>query len=429
MSHAEHAETDANEAPAGGAPADPPVDRSRLRLPDLFDEALSALTERIGRSALTAVGTVLGVATLIAVLGLTQTATSQISSQFDAAASREVTVTAQDSTSGDKTDQTPPFPADADQRAMRLNGVQAAGLMWSPATEGNPVMAGAVIPGRDTQTLPLVAATPGYLTAVGAVTSTGRVYDTFADDTAQPVVVLGSSAASALGITDLSSQPNIFINDQAFTVVGILSDAARAPNLLLSVVVPGGTAAARWGEPSASDGITMLVVTQVGAGAQVAEELPLALRPDAPSTLIATPPPDPRGLRESVNTELSGLFLVLAIICLLVGAVSIANTTLVSVMERIPEIGVRRSLGATVGHIVAQILAESGMLGIVGGVLGASVGVLAVVGFCLIRTWTPVIDPLLILAAPGMGLVVGLVAGLYPAIRAGRIEPVDALRR
>jgi ABC-type antimicrobial peptide transport system permease subunit len=129
-----------------------------------------------------------------------------------------------------------------------------------------------------------------------------------------------------------------------------------------------------------------------------------------------------------VESDINALFLVLGGVALLVGAIGIANVTLVAVLERVGEIGLRRALGAARRHIAAQFLVESTAMGLVGGIIGASLGVLVVVGIAAARTWTPVLDPWVPLAAPAIGAVTGLVAGLYPAWRAASLEPVEALR-
>jgi len=195
------------------------------------------------------------------------------------------------------------------------------------------------------------------------------------------------------------------------------------------VSVPASTALRTWGPPQTSQPAQMLIHTRLGAAQVVAEQAPIALRPDDPKLLTATAPPSLSQLRRSVTASLNAVFLALAGIALIVGAVGIANTTLVAVLERVGEIGLRRALGARPVHIAAQFLAESTALGLFGGLIGASLGVVAVLAVTVYQSWTALLDPRVVLAAPAAGAVIGLLAGLYPALRAGTIEPADALRR
>ena len=139
-------------------------------------------------------------------------------------------------------------------------------------------------------------------------------------------------------------------------------------------------------------------------------------------------PPDPASLRERVGEDINALFLLLGAISLLVGAIGIANVTLVSVLERTGEIGLRRSLGATRRHIASLFLTESAILGFIAGTVGTSIGVLTVVGVAAFNGWEPVLQPWLPIATPFLGLLIGVVSGAYPAWRAASIEPIAALR-
>jgi putative ABC transport system permease protein len=221
----------------------------------------------------------------------------------------------------------------------------------------------------------------------------------------------------------------IFLDGTAFTVLGIVDDVARHADLLFSVIVPRRTAQSLWGQPTGAGRATMLIDTRLGAAGQIASEAPVALRPDQPELFTVTPPPDPRTLREGVTGDLNLLFLLLASVCMIIGAFGIANTTLVSVLERVPEIGLRRAVGARRRHIVTQFLGESMVVGGLGGIGGTAVGVVIVVVVAVVRQWTPLIDHVTIAAGPTLGMVTGVVAGIYPALRAASVEPAVALRR
>ncbi|MFI6585515.1 ABC transporter permease [Embleya sp. NPDC050493] len=409
----------------------PPPDRiapSRQHLRDLFAEALAGMLQRPARSILTALGTVLGVGTFVAILGLTATATGQIGDRFNALTATEVTV--EDTGGQDAAVQPLMFTPDADQRVRALNGVEHAGVHWNIRLPSGTTVRAAPV-GRDAggQQITVLAASPGLLDAAGPHWATGRGYDTFHDQRAEAVAVIGEGMATRLGITTLDTTPAIFIGDTPFTVIGILADTDRKPDLLLSVLIPRTTAEKIYGPPDPADRAHMLVTTEIGAARQVAGETPYALRPDAPDAFKPIPPPDPRTLRDNVTDDLGALFLLLAGICLIIGAVGIANTTLVAVMERTAEIGLRRALGARGRHIAGQFLTESATLGALGGLVGTSLGTVTVVATAAAKQWTPVIDPTTVAAAPLIGLATGLLAGLYPAWRAARIEPVEALRR
>ncbi|MFD9093013.1 ABC transporter permease [Streptomyces collinus] len=405
----------------------PPAPPSRLLVRDMFAESLAGLVQRPGRSVLTMLGTVLGVGAFVAVLGLTSTAAGQISASFNVL--RATTVTVDDVVP--KSDETPAvhFPGDSDERVQRLNGVVAAGVWWG-APLHNPRVGTQPLPPSDNPStgVTVFAASPGALEAIQPTLRAGTLYNRFHQRRGEAVCVLGSGAARVLGITRLDNQPVVFINDTAYTVVGILSDAQRKPEALMGVMLPTTTALKAFGPPT-DQPAQMIIQTRIGAAHLIARQAPTALLPEHPRLLHAAPPPDPHALRDAVNTSLSGLFLLLAAICLVIGALGIANTTLVAILERTGEIGLRRSLGARPRHIAAQFLTESTTLGTLGGLIGTAIGVCTVVTVALVQDWTAIVDPLTVLPAPLVGSVVGLLAGLYPALRAARIEPLEALRQ
>ncbi|MDX3379792.1 ABC transporter permease [Streptomyces sp. ME02-6991-2A] len=406
----------------------PRGERSRLSRRDLLSECAAGILQRPARSALTALGTVLGVGTFVAVLGLTATTSSQIDSRFNELTATQVTV---EDTGGEQPEYLEnAFPADADRRVEALNGVRKAGVYW-PVRLAPEELVSAAPPGtgEEGERTEVVAASPGILDAAGPVLEQGRTFDAYHDRRGENVAVIGSGLAARLGISTLETAPAVFVGDHAFTVIGTIADVERKADLLLSVVVPRTTAERIWGGPDSGARAQMLISTDLGAARQIAEQAALALDPAHPEHFRAVPPPDPRSLRGSVTSDLDELFILLAGICLVIGAVGIANTTLVAVLERTGEIGLRRALGARGRHITLQFLAESGGLGALGGLVGTSLGTVTVVAMAYVRDWTPVIHPATVVAAPVIGLVTGLLAGLYPAWRASRIQPAEALRR
>ncbi|MHB8669187.1 MAG: ABC transporter permease [Acidimicrobiales bacterium] len=386
---------------------------------DLVDESIAGLLARPTRAALTVLGTVLGVAALVATLGVAKTAGSQIVGRFDALAATDVVVSTN----------APPsvLPWDAEARMMRLNGVVAAGTLSTVNVKGallRSVPVNDPLRGNEFQ-MAVMAASPGLYRAVRATMAAGRIPDAGHSARADRVAVLGRYSAERLGITRVDQQPAVFVGDHLYSVIGIIGAVARQPDLLSSVVIPEGTARADYqlGAPDA-----VQVETRIGAARLIAAQAPIALYPNDPSLLKVVAPPDPQQVRNAVKHDLNSLFLVLGGVSLLVGAIGIANVTLVSVLERVGEIGLRRALGAGRRHIAAQFLLESTVMGLMGGALGASVGILVVVAISASRSWTPVLDPWIPLAAPVLGAAIGLVSGTYPSLRAAALEPVEALR-
>ncbi|MGW8552593.1 ABC transporter permease [Streptomyces tubercidicus] len=397
---------------------------------DLGTEALAGMLARPVRSALTTLGTVLGITTLVITLGVGATAGNQISGQFTAAEATRLTATIPETAQPPDPTAPPVVPWDALPHLTRLNGVVTAAAVAQPSKMSNTsVRSNSLIDplGASAQTLPVVAASRALPAAAQARVRQGRFFDEGDDQRADRVAVLGEQAARQLGIYRLDSLPAVFIGNDAFLVIGILGDIRRpdAATLASSVILPPRTAAQRFGFSRVT---SVLVTTRLGAAPLIARQAPLALSPGSSEKVQVLAPPNPATLRAGVEHEVNGLFLVLGLVSLVVGAIGIANVTLVTVMERVGEIGLRRSLGASRRHIAAQFLAESTMIGLIGGIIGASLGIVAVVGVSLVQDWTPVLDMRLALGAPVSGALVGLVAGLHPSLRAARMEPAEALR-
>jgi ABC-type antimicrobial peptide transport system permease subunit len=399
---------------------------SAIMLRDLLNEALSGLFARPGRMILTVLGVVIGLTALVATLGLTRTAGNRIISQFDRLAATELFISARPGRMTGIVD-SKAIPWDAPTRLRRLNGVAAAGTM-SEVDVGNALVSSSPVKNPLSQSalkLAVYAASPELFRAVKAALETGRLPDAGHSNRADRVAVLGSDAASRLGISGLKQLPAVSIGDHLYLVTGILRDVARKPELLGSVIIPEGTAQKFFG--LAGPG-TVVVETKIGAAYLIADQAPSALRPDDPRVLKVEVPQEPKRVRDEVQTDLDLMFLLLGGLSLFVGALGIANVTLVGVMERTGEIGLRRAIGATRGHVAAQFLLESALMGIIGGVIGASFGVLIVVAVAAYQVWTPVLDPLAPFLAPIVGGGIGLLSGTYPALRAARLEPAEAVR-
>jgi putative ABC transport system permease protein len=410
----------------------------RLASRDAAAEAVAGIVQRPGRAGLTMLGTVLGVGAFVAVLGLTATGAGQISRQFTVL--QDTTVTVEDN--GPANNVAPPntnppigFPADADAIADHINGVTAAGVWWPVSLPSAATFTSSLaLSANSSQTVSLLAASPGAIAAMGLSMVAGSPLSTYENDTAQHVAMIDATTAATLGISParLAAHPAVFAGGVAYTIVGVYSTAQRVVAGESAMLIPASTALADFGNPQPGignqDEAQMVIATRIGAAQQVAKQIAAAELPTDPSRLVVTSPPAPTNLQSQVSGDLTGLFLILALISLLIGAVGIANTTLVAVLERTEEIGLRRAMGARPRHIAAQFLAESTTLGTLGGLIGTCIGVAIVVIFAATKNWTAILNPVYTLPAPLIGSVVGLLAGAYPAVRAARTSPLAALR-
>ena len=396
-------------------------ERAKLRLQDVLIEAFMAVSQRPARTLLTALGTILGVGAFVTTTGLADTAGAQVSSRFDALKATEVRV--QDASP----DGTNPFPSDVDQRLQALNGVNHAGLYFTIPDNGTlqPRATATRPAGAASQPIPVIAATPGAVEAARPTLLTGRLYDQFHQTRGEHVALVGRVAADQLGLTRIDNQPAVFIGDTAYTVVGIIDDVKRNPDVLLSIVVPTSSV-----DPGLVTGATYQVLIETAAGAAnlIGRQAPLALRPDNPERLQALVPPDPKTLRNQVQGDITGLFYALAGLALLIGTIAITNATLLNVIERRPEIGLRRALGSKRIHIAGQVTLEAAIVGVLAAITGAAIGVLVVAIYSKTKGWIPTMSPASIAAALPIGLITGAVAGLVPAIRASRTPPAVTLR-
>ena len=399
--------------------------RHRLALyATLLREATEGLLARPGRSALTGLGTLLGIAALVATLGISNTAGNRIVSRFDTAAATTVIIAPRDDTTGAPL---VTLPSDVEARLAGLNGLVVSGvkapLSNVPATSTIQLLDPLGLTARD---IPVIGATPGLFDAVGAHVDIGRTFDLIHDERADAVAVLGPAAARRLEISQVDSLPSIFVGSQQLLVIGILDDGLEiSPDLLNAIIVPMSLADARL---SSIGGKTVYLRTELGAANQIAAEAPIALHPNDPSLLAVDAPAEAVRVRSEVAADVDVLFLLLAGLSLVVGIVSIANVTLISVLERQGEVGLRRAIGARRSDIAVQFLTESMFLGLLASIVGTSIGMLVVVSVAAANEWSPVMQTWLPFTSPAVGALSGLAGGAYPAWKTTRIEPSQALR-
>ena len=421
---------DRGPAPEGDGSGDAPLiaRADRFSVQDLIVEAGFGIGARPTRLIMTTLGTVLGIASLVVTIGFAQTAAGQIASQFDAVAATQVVIEPGSTNGLNGTERaTGSLPWDAPDRVSRLAGVELAGLISEVPLDAVTITAVPVNDPSEPPTLgpALMATSAGLLDAVRGHLVTGRYFDAGHDARSDRVAVLGSRAAERLGINRVDSQPSIFIGDTSYTVIGIIDTVERRPDLLDSVIVPLGTARADFALTSPDE---LQIQIALGAGKVVATQAPIALNPNAPENYEVQSPSSGSALRENVQADVNVVFLILGVLALLAGGLGIANVTMLSVMERVGEIGLRRALGATKRNIANQFMVESVVIGLLGGLIGAALGVFAVVLVSVVQGWAPVVDPWLASGSALLGAVVGLLAGVYPAVKASNIEPIIALR-
>jgi putative ABC transport system permease protein len=391
------------------------VERSRLLPADLLRVGAVGLRTRRLRAALSAVGIALGIASMVAVLGLSASSRQGLLDELDQLGTNLLTVRPGQTLGGD--DAT--LPRAARRSLSRLGGVeQVATVRGTDAT----VRRTDRIDPDETGGIAVDAADPGLLATLGGSLSRGRFLN--AGSARTPAVVLGSEAAATLGIDRPGER--VYIDHRWWTVVGILRAFPLASDLDRSALV-GYAAAVRWlgAERSASTVYLRAAEDRVAA---VRALVPGAASPESPEEVEVSRPSDALAARAAADSALTGLFLGLGAVALLVGGIGIANTMVISVLERRSEIGLRRALGATRGHVRAQFLVESLLLAVLGGAAGVLGGALVTGGYARIKGWTSVVPPEAVAGGIAAALLIGALAGLYPAARAARLAPTEALR-
>jgi putative ABC transport system permease protein len=241
-----------------------------------------------------------------------------------------------------------------------------------------------------------------------------------------PEAVLGAQAASVLQISHVGGHVMLYLGNTWFTVIGIMSSATLDTTLDSDVFISLPVAEQLFGtRPHPSD---IYVRASENDVVGVSNLLGATADPQNASGVDVSRPSDALEARAAAKGQFTALLAGLGAVALLVGAIGIANVMVISVLERRGEIGLRRALGATRRHISTQFLTESAILAILGGLAGLTVGAGATWIYAATKHEPFVVPGYALIAAPAAGLLIGAVAGLYPAIKAARLSPTEALR-
>jgi putative ABC transport system permease protein len=394
------------------------VPRSVLRPRDVLALGTLSLHSRRLRAALSALGIAIGIAAIVAILSITRSSEANLLAQIDRLGTNLLTVVNGQSIQGQEAE----LPQTAAGMIGRVEGIQ----QLAPTAElaNINVYRTDKIPSFETGGLAVRVADPSLLTTLNGNLRQGVFLN--AATSRYPATVLGYQAAKSLGIGALSPSTRIWLGGHWFTVAGILDPLPLAPEIDLSALIGPAIATQLLsynGHPS-----RIYVRADTNQVVAVADVLAPTANPEAPDQVSVSRPSDALAARVAVAGSSTALFLGLGAIALLVGAIGIANLMVISVLERRSEIGLRRALGATRRHIAAQFLTESVLLAATGGALGILAGIGITIGLATNRHWTIAIPAIAIWGGLGAAVLIGAVAGLYPATRAARLAPTDALR-
>jgi putative ABC transport system permease protein len=389
----------------------------RLALADLLRLASVGLRTRKLRAGLSALGIAIGVAAIVAVLGLSASSQAGLLAEIDQLGTNMLTVNNGQTLFGQPAE----LPNQAPAMIGRITGVTA--VQDTAYVSNVSVFRSPLIPSIDTNALTVQATSLGLLHATGDTLARGSFLN--AATAQEPVAVLGTLAAQRLGIDRVFAGERVWLDNQWFYVAGILNPAVLAPDIDTSVLV-GYPAAQAYlgadGHPS-----TIYVRAQTDQVDAVQSLLAATANPEAPNQVDVSQPSQALVARADAQSALNGLFLGLGAVALLVGAVGVANIMIISVLERRSEIGLRRALGATKGHVRIQFLTEAILLALLGGAVGVATGALSTAVYAYAKGWAVVVPALAWGGGLGAALAIGGIAGLLPALRAARMSPTEAL--
>jgi putative ABC transport system permease protein len=394
------------------------VPRSRLRPGDVMGLGLLGLRVKRTRALLTGLGIAIGIAAMVAVVGISASSKADLLAELDALGTNFLQVQAGDSAFGDAAE----LPTTAPDMIRRIPDVESASA--TRTVDSATVRRNTLIPASQSGGLAVVATEASLPDTLAGTVAQGTFLNQATG--AYPSVVLGSVAAERLGISTLDGGPLVYLGNQWFRVIGILDDVPLAPDIDRSVLIGYDVAQRLFGIDDAPS--TVRVRTDPDHTDAVWEVLAATANPESPNEVDVSRPSDALEARAKADETLTALLLGLGAVALLVGGVGIANVMVISVLERRAEIGVRRALGATRRHIRLQFLIESMLLAGLGGAIGVGLGSTITWIYADTQQWRFAVPLTGLLGGVAAALAVGAVAGLYPAIRASRLAPAEAVR-
>ncbi len=391
---------------------------SRIHLSDLVRTATVGIRSRKMRAGLSAIGIMIGIASIVGILGLSESSKSELLARLDRLGTNLLTVEPDGGFGrGDGN-----LPADAASMISRITPVEATSMV--SFVEGVNVYKNDLIPGGKTGGISVQAVDSKLLNVLAGSLADGVWFDDA--KSGFPTVVLGSVAAERLGVREVTGVQPLWLGEQWFIVIGVLTTFELAPDLDRAALV-GHRAAETYLD---HENLPTRVVVRVDPRKvdQVMTVLAATANPEFPEEVVVDRPSEALEAAEAAEDTLTTLFVGLGSIALIVGGVGIANVMVISVIERRGEIGLRRALGATRRHIASQFLGEALLLALMGGVGGVIVGVTATAVYANVKGWSLIVPPIAMIGGLAAALLIGGVAGLYPATRAARLSPTEALR-